>query len=152
MVPGKKYAVFAVRERGQGTVWTRIGEAFAQPDDSVNVNLDALPIGGRIHIRETEHGTLTLPTSVKLPDASGFKVKAGPSVDEVHPDKLSPIGKLVKAVRFVKHAHTHHDDTSSRGDRSSYTVSEQTFNELMEALEGVEQGAVGLNLKGGSAQ
>ena len=47
-------AVFALTERGEKTYWTRIGAAFTNKDGSVSVNLDALPVSGRLQIREQE--------------------------------------------------------------------------------------------------
>lgn len=53
MVPGKRYTVFAIRRQKNGsTVWVRAGVAFVQPDDSMNVTLDVLPLDGGLHIRE----------------------------------------------------------------------------------------------------
>jgi hypothetical protein len=34
------------------SVWTKIGVAFVNKDQSLNVILDALPLTGRLHIRE----------------------------------------------------------------------------------------------------
>jgi hypothetical protein len=39
------------RERSR---WVRIGVAFDNKDGSLNVLLDALPLSGRLHIRERE--------------------------------------------------------------------------------------------------
>ncbi len=33
-------------------IWTRIGVAFVNRDDSLNVMLDALPLSGKLHIRD----------------------------------------------------------------------------------------------------
>lgn len=53
MSPGKRYAVFAIRTTKDGkTIWVRAGVAYVQPDDSMNVNLDVLPLDGALHIRE----------------------------------------------------------------------------------------------------
>ena len=53
MVPGKRYAVFAIRNTKNGsTIWVRAGVAFVQPDDSMNLTLDVLPLDGQLHIRE----------------------------------------------------------------------------------------------------
>ena len=53
MVPGKRYAVFAIRNTKNGsTIWVRAGVAFVQPDDSMNLTLDVLPLDGLLHIRE----------------------------------------------------------------------------------------------------
>lgn len=32
--------------------WTKIGVAFRNRDGSINVHLDAVPINGKLHIRE----------------------------------------------------------------------------------------------------
>ena len=53
MVPGKRYAVFAIRSTAKReTIWIRAGVAYVQPDDSMNLTLDVLPIDGQLHIRE----------------------------------------------------------------------------------------------------
>ena len=61
MSPGKRYAVFAIRSTKSGnTIWVRAGVAFVQPDDSMNLTLDVLPIDGQLHIREmqSKHQTM----------------------------------------------------------------------------------------------
>ena len=50
----KRQAVFTTRQTKQGTIWTRIGTAFTNKDNSLNVVLDSLPIDGRLHIREVK--------------------------------------------------------------------------------------------------
>lgn len=50
-VPWK--VVYTIIERGKGRrVWLRVGVAFVNRDQSLNVRLDALPISGQLHIRE----------------------------------------------------------------------------------------------------
>ena len=53
LIPGKRLTVFSVRttER-RGTIWVRIGTAFVNKDESLNVWLDALPLDGKLHCRE----------------------------------------------------------------------------------------------------
>lgn len=46
--------VFALTERNDKTHWTRIGAAFTNKDGSITVQLDALPVSGRLQIREEE--------------------------------------------------------------------------------------------------
>jgi hypothetical protein len=46
--------VFALTERDEKTYWTRIGAAFSNKDGSITVQLDALPVSGRLQIREDE--------------------------------------------------------------------------------------------------
>jgi hypothetical protein len=54
LVPGKRYAVFAIRSKKNGeSIWVRAGVAFVQPDDSMNLTLDVLPLDGQLHIRES---------------------------------------------------------------------------------------------------
>ena len=35
-------------------IWTRIGTSFTNRDGSMNVYLDALPLNGKLHIRDFE--------------------------------------------------------------------------------------------------
>jgi hypothetical protein len=49
----EKRSVFAITEKGDQTYWTRIGAAFfSNKDGSINVELDAVPVSGRMQIRE----------------------------------------------------------------------------------------------------
>jgi hypothetical protein len=55
VVPGKRYSVFAIRTVRTGeTIWIKAGFAFVQPDDSMNLTLDVLPLDGKLHIREVQ--------------------------------------------------------------------------------------------------
>ncbi len=47
-------AVFAITERGEKSYWTRVGAAFTNKDGSVTIQLDALPVSGRLQIRDDE--------------------------------------------------------------------------------------------------
>jgi len=46
--------VFVITERDgeEKDHWTRIGVAFVNRDDSLSVVLDAIPLTGRLHIRD----------------------------------------------------------------------------------------------------
>lgn len=46
--------VFVITEKAgeEKSRWTRIGVAFVNKDQSLNVVLDAVPITGRLHIRD----------------------------------------------------------------------------------------------------
>lgn len=51
----KRFDVFTVREptkEGQKSFWVRIGTAFQNKDGSLSVLLDAVPINGKLQIRE----------------------------------------------------------------------------------------------------
>lgn len=62
---GEKLAVFSIRNTEQaGTVWTRVGSAFVNKDDSLNVYLDALPMDGVLHCRKAGDE----PTQKKIKD------------------------------------------------------------------------------------
>ena len=46
--------VYAITERGEKSYWTKIGVAFENRDRSINIQLDALPVSGRLQIRTEE--------------------------------------------------------------------------------------------------
>jgi hypothetical protein len=45
--------VYAITERNGKSFWTKIGAAFVH-GDSTTIQLDALPVSGRLQIRENE--------------------------------------------------------------------------------------------------
>jgi hypothetical protein len=51
--------VFTIVERNGKSFWVRIGTAFVNKDGSETVYLDALPVNGRLQIRnvQTRNGT-----------------------------------------------------------------------------------------------
>lgn len=59
--------VFAVTERDDKSFWTRVGAAFPNKDGSINIFLDALPVSGKLQVRddddrnEDEQGERTEP-------------------------------------------------------------------------------------------
>ena len=52
LVPGKKFTVFSIRKKEQGTIWVRVGNAVVNRDGSMNVWLDVIPFDGTLHGRE----------------------------------------------------------------------------------------------------
>lgn len=48
----KKLGVFATRKVNGGVIWASVGVAFVNRDGSISVSLDALPIDGKLHMRE----------------------------------------------------------------------------------------------------
>ncbi len=46
----------ALGEEPAKSIWTKIGVAFVNKDQSLNVMLDALPVHGRLHIRDRRAG------------------------------------------------------------------------------------------------
>ena len=49
----KRKVVYTIIETGEGkNLWRMVGSAFVNRDDSLTVLLDALPVNGRLHVRE----------------------------------------------------------------------------------------------------
>jgi hypothetical protein len=48
---GTNKIVYALTERADKTYWTKVGVAFACRDGSLTVQLDALPVSGKLQIR-----------------------------------------------------------------------------------------------------
>lgn len=52
--PSTWRTVYTIVERsGHKKIWLRIGLAFVNRDGSLNVKLDAVPVSGQLHIRES---------------------------------------------------------------------------------------------------
>jgi hypothetical protein len=45
---------YVITERNEQKFWNRIGVAFTNKDGSINVKLDALPLGGQLQLRDFE--------------------------------------------------------------------------------------------------
>ncbi len=49
----RRKEVFHILEReGYDPIWTRVGIAFVNRDDSLNLFLDLMPVNGRLHVRD----------------------------------------------------------------------------------------------------
>ena len=48
----KMKIVYKITDRGGRSYWNRIGVAYVNADGSLNVELEALPTDGRMHIRD----------------------------------------------------------------------------------------------------
>ena len=46
--------VYTIQETEEKNYWIKIGVAFVNRDQSLNVKLNALPIDGKLHIREAK--------------------------------------------------------------------------------------------------
>lgn len=55
-VPGTRKEVFMIQKGKSRSFWTRIGVAFVNKDGSLNVKLDAFPVSGELHIRDSKPG------------------------------------------------------------------------------------------------
>lgn len=64
-------AVYTIVDRNGSDkkFWIRIGTAFVNHDQSLNVRLDATPTNGQLHIREAEPFN---PSIGRRPEAGGF--------------------------------------------------------------------------------
>ncbi len=62
LTAGKRLAVFSIRPGRNGSVWVRAGVAEVNRDGSLNLELDVLPIDGKLHVREAgERRATVLP-------------------------------------------------------------------------------------------
>lgn len=53
METGKRLAVFSIKKSLKGSsIWVRAGYAVVNPDRSIGVFLDVLPLDGQLHVRE----------------------------------------------------------------------------------------------------
>ena len=60
----KVRAVYAVVPKTEGRdVWLRVGSAFENRDGSTTVLLDAVPIGGKLQIRDYQPRDVAAPTA-----------------------------------------------------------------------------------------
>jgi hypothetical protein len=51
----RAYAVFTIVEtQEEKALWRRVGSGFVNRDGSYNLYLDALPVNGRLHMRESD--------------------------------------------------------------------------------------------------
>ncbi len=51
----RQYAVFTIVEQDEKALWRRVGSGFVNRDGSYNLYLDALPVNGKLHMREVEN-------------------------------------------------------------------------------------------------
>ena len=51
--PATRLTVFSIREGKNGSIWVRAGRATMNADGTLLLELDVLPIDGKLHIRET---------------------------------------------------------------------------------------------------
>ncbi|MCA2981738.1 MAG: hypothetical protein INH41_16790 [Myxococcaceae bacterium] len=48
-----RLTVFSIREGRNGSIWVRAGRATLNGDGSLSLELDVLPLDGKLHVRET---------------------------------------------------------------------------------------------------
>lgn len=69
--------VYAIVERDGRTYWPRIGVAFDNADGSVTVKLDAIPVGGKLQIRDQRDFDAEPPRSGRILRVHGSKDLVG---------------------------------------------------------------------------
>jgi hypothetical protein len=52
MDASKMKIVYVISERGGKNYWNRIGVAFVNSDNSLNVKLESIPLSGELHVRD----------------------------------------------------------------------------------------------------
>jgi hypothetical protein len=52
--PGTRMVVYTITEKpgSDKSFWSKIGSAWINRDLSINIQLDALPVNGKLHLRE----------------------------------------------------------------------------------------------------
>jgi hypothetical protein len=63
----KKLIAYNIIEREglEKAIWSRVGTAFVNRDGSLNIHLDALPVHGKLHVREERERTEWAPRNPK---------------------------------------------------------------------------------------
>lgn len=70
----KKYKVLCpVTKPDGGVYWMRLGSAYDNKDGSQNMYLDALPVNGKLHVRELDDDDLKPRASLPPPPAMPAK-------------------------------------------------------------------------------
>ncbi|HMK72308.1 MAG TPA: hypothetical protein VK454_03160 [Myxococcaceae bacterium] len=55
----RPFAVFTIVEGdGEKALWRRVGSGFVNRDGSYNLYLEALPVNGKLHMRESDQAPL----------------------------------------------------------------------------------------------
>jgi hypothetical protein len=65
--PGTRLVVYTITEKpgSEKSFWSKIGNAWINRDLSINIQLDALPVNGKLHLREHPERVVE-PTAVGL--------------------------------------------------------------------------------------
>ncbi len=52
--PNRKKVICPIQQKDGKTFWIRMGSAYVNRDNSINVYLDGLPVNGRLQIRDQD--------------------------------------------------------------------------------------------------
>ena len=69
LTPGKRLTLFSIRKTDAGSIWIRCGVVFVNKDGSLNIRLDALPLDGMLHARDSGAGSTTNTSGSDRPAA-----------------------------------------------------------------------------------
>lgn len=69
--------------KNDGAIWARCGIAFRNPDGSITVKLDTLPLSGRIHLRNPHADKQLAQAMTRHHDSSQQHDPAPPAASEV---------------------------------------------------------------------
>ncbi len=58
---GTRLTVFSIREGRNGSIWVRAGRATMNADGTLTLELDVLPLDGKLHVRETSERPIERP-------------------------------------------------------------------------------------------
>ena len=57
----KEWTAYVITGKGERKFWTKVGECTTNPDGSIEVVLESLPIDGKLHLRPNVHRSLVEP-------------------------------------------------------------------------------------------
>lgn len=76
MDQSKMKIVYVITKRSGRSYWNRVGVAFVNSDGSLNVKLEALPVGGELQIRDYVPRDESLATATRGHDAQNLNGKS----------------------------------------------------------------------------
>jgi hypothetical protein len=87
---GNMKTVYTIVERGPGkSFWTKVGVGFTNRDGSINLHLDAIPVNGRLQIRDYEPWERRPPQGDTGGDPLGPRARAALAPPrDTNPDSL----------------------------------------------------------------
>ena len=74
----KKLIAYNIIEREglEKAIWSRVGTAFVNRDGSLNIHLDALPVHGKLHVREERERTEWAPRNPRAAPVASTAAEA----------------------------------------------------------------------------
>ena len=91
----KTKSVYTIVERQQKSRWVRIGIGFVNRDGSINVRLDAVPVNGKLHLRDYKRREDAPTPDNGDPEARPTRLFNGGGANGLEPsdgDRIDPPG------------------------------------------------------------